>query len=94
MNIDFALPPLREIEGTTSQALKERVGHMIRRYVRESSRDLATAVVRDLEALCQHPDYGRDSQERCAYRRLAKHWRWLSGNPSEVGYQEHFPATL
>lgn len=71
-------------DGLASQAIEERLGDLIRRYVQQRSWGLARAVVRHLEALCLHPDYDGDPIQRCAYRRLAQHWRWLSRdlNPS------------
>ena len=78
MHIDIAPPTDLDLEGLASQAIKDRLGDLIRRYVRARSGNLARAVVRHLEALCQHSDLDDDPTQRCAYRRLAQHWRWLS----------------
>jgi hypothetical protein len=58
-------------------ALRVRLGVLISRYLREGSAELARSVVAHLEALCQDPEL-RDADQFCAYRRLARHWRWLS----------------
>lgn len=71
----FADPALSTIP---SGDLEHRLGDLIRRYVHQRSQELAQSVVRHLDALCLHPDYDGDSAQRCAYRRLARHWRWLS----------------
>ncbi len=58
-------------------AIRDRLGALIGRYLREGSAELARSVVAHLEALCQDPEL-RDVDRFCAYRRLARHWRWLS----------------
>lgn len=58
-------------------ALRVRLGLLISRYLRGGSAELAGAVVAHLEALCRDPEL-RDPDQFCAYRRLARHWRWLS----------------
>lgn len=58
--------------------LELHLGALIRRYVRHRSVDLAERVVESIEALYMHPDLGRDAERFCAYRRLARHWRWLA----------------
>ena len=45
--------------------------------LQELAAELAGAVVAHLEALCRDPEL-RDPDQFCAYRRLARHWRWLS----------------
>jgi hypothetical protein len=71
----FANPVLG---ATPSRDLEHRLGDLIRRYVHRRSQDVAQSVVSHLEALCLHPDYDGDAAQRCAYRQLARHWRWLS----------------
>ena len=39
---------------------------------------MAMAVAQHIEALCAHPDYRGSWEERCAYRRLARHWNGLA----------------
>ena len=62
----------------TPQDLETRLGHLIRGYLNQRSAALANAVVRHIEILCAHPDYCGCWEERCAYRRLAWHWRGLA----------------
>jgi len=57
--------------------IRRRLGLLISRYLREGSRELAQSIVAHLEVLCQDPDL-RDPDLFCAYRRLVRHWRWLS----------------
>lgn len=84
MSLDLKSPADHNLDGLSSQALKDHLAALIRSYVRQRSRDLADAVVRYLEALWQHPDYDGDPVQRCAYHRLAKHWRWLSQDLSRT----------
>lgn len=58
--------------------LELQLGELIRRYVRHRSAALAERVVQLAEALYLHPDLGPDPARFCAYRRLARHWRWLA----------------
>lgn len=58
--------------------LEQRLGALISRYVHDRSASLAAAILRHIEALCQHGDYDGDPRQRCVYRRLACHWRWLA----------------
>ena len=74
----------RDLSTLASETLEQRLGNLIWRYVRRRSQHLARAVVRHLEALCLHPDYDGDPDQRCAYRRLAQHWRWLSQDLGRV----------
>ncbi len=62
----------------TPQDLETRLGQLIRGYLNQRSVALAHAVVRHIEILCAHPDYCGCWEERCAYRRLAWHWRGLA----------------
>jgi len=78
MTDDFDTLAVPVLCAIPSQDLEHRVGDLIRRYVYQRSQDLAQSVVSHLEALCLHPDYDGDAAQRCAYRRLARHWRWLS----------------
>lgn len=65
-------------------AIRGRVGVLIRRYLREGSPGLARSVVAHLEVLCEDPEL-RDADLFCAYRRLVRHWRWLAGQPDTSG---------
>lgn len=74
-----------ELYALASQTLEHRLAGLIRRYVQRRSQGLAQAVVRHLDALCLHPDYDGDPAQRCAYRRLVRHWRWLAQDLERVG---------
>jgi hypothetical protein len=78
MTTHVEIPATRDPSALASATLERRLGKLIRRYVRRRSQHLARALVRHLEALCLHPDYDGDPVQRCAYRRLTQHWRWLS----------------
>jgi hypothetical protein len=79
---------LQEIGGSQSplapDAIRGRLGVLIRRYLREGSPGLARSVVAHLEALCQDPEL-RDADLFCAYCRLVRHWRWLAAQPDAAG---------
>jgi hypothetical protein len=67
-----------ELSRLRPEDLELHLGELIRHYVRHRSSDLAERVVQSIEALYQHPDLGADPDRFCAYRRLARHWRWLA----------------
>jgi hypothetical protein len=52
----------------------------------QSSRSLLRAwlVVHYAETLSAHPELEEPDEQRCAYRRLARHWRWLATNALPV----------
>lgn len=77
LNLSVALETLIA-RPLTPQDLEIRLGQLIRRYLSQRSVALADAVVRHIEILCAHPDYTGCWEERCAYRRLAWHWRGLA----------------
>lgn len=77
LNLSVALETLIA-RSLTPQDLEIRLGQLIRRYLSQRSVALADAVVRHIEILCAHPDYTGCWEERCAYRRLAWHWRGLA----------------
>jgi hypothetical protein len=66
--------------------LELHLGELIRRYVRHRSAHLAERVVEYIEALYMHPDLGPDPERFCAYRRLARHWRWLAQRATTVAH--------
>jgi hypothetical protein len=78
MTIDTQPIEDTELSRLNPEDLEIHLGELIRRYVRHRSSDLAERVVRSIEALYQHPDLGADPDRFCAYRRLARHWRWLA----------------
>jgi hypothetical protein len=61
------------------EIIQRRLGVLMRTYVHTRSVTVARVVVRHLEGLCAHPHFQADSEERCAYRRLAREWRLLAG---------------
>lgn len=58
-------------------AARQRLGLLISRYLQEGTSELARSVVAQLEALWEDPCL-HDPELFCAYRRLVRHWRWLS----------------
>jgi hypothetical protein len=60
------------------EAVRQRLGNLIRHYARTRSPAIARSVVRHIDALCSHPELECDATERCAYLRLRTHWRWLA----------------
>lgn len=77
LNLSVALETLIA-RSLTPQELEIRLGQLIRGYLNQRSAVLADAVVQHIEILCAHPDYIGCWEERCAYRRLAWHWRGLA----------------
>ena len=74
---DYVLPTGLDQSGLAASELRVRLGVLIGRYLRDGSAELACSVVAHLDGLCQDPEL-RDADLFCAYRRLARHWRWLS----------------
>ena len=60
------------------QEIEIQLGQLICECLHRRSTDLAASVVQHVEALCAHPDYRGSWEERCAYRRLARHWSGLA----------------
>lgn len=65
------------------QEIEACLGQLIRRYWTQRSMTIAAAVVQHIKALCEHPDYRGSWEERCAYRRLARHWNGLAGTADD-----------
>jgi hypothetical protein len=78
MPVDTPLRSSSDLSRLKPEDLELHLGELIRRYVRHRSADLAERVVESIEALYLHPDLGPDAERFCAYRRLARHWRWLA----------------
>lgn len=78
--------PREDLLNMAPTAIEGRLASLIRRYAHNPSGPLAQGVVRHIEALCHHPNL-RDPVLFCAYRRLARHWRWIAArtNPSLGG---------
>lgn len=60
--------------------LRGRLATLIRQYAHQRSVELAETILCHIEALCLHPADCRDAEQLCAYRRLARHWRWLAAS--------------
>lgn len=76
-------PPTR----VTPEEIKLQIRALIRRYCRQRSVALALRISDSLQALCVHPRHAITEAERCAYRRLARHWRglaWVGENPIQA----------
>ena len=76
-DIDLSPGPKR-LETLPPNAIEQRLGGLIRHYLRTRSPAIAQSVVRHIETLCTHPAFEGDSAQRCAYLRLRMHWRWLA----------------
>ena len=62
----------------TPREIEIQLGQLICACLNQRSTDLATVVAQHIETLCAHPDYRASWEERCAYRRLARHWSGLA----------------
>lgn len=75
----------RAVPAAPISILEHEIGDLIRGYVRGRTDRSAQLVVRQLEALCAHPEVCRDAERFCAYRRLMRHWRWLAAHRASSG---------
>jgi len=62
----------------TAEDLEQRIGILIRHYLRSRSPAIALSVARHIEALCSHPGFEGGTAQRCVYLRMRAHWRWLA----------------
>lgn len=81
MSIDHPNPAVAGLAHLKPAVIQGRLRDLIRAYVAHRSSTLAESVVAHLEALCLHSET-RDPGLFCAYRQLARHWRWLAGQGS------------
>jgi hypothetical protein len=66
------------LDERSPDAIEQRLGRLIRHYLRTRSPTIARWVVQHIETLCAHPGFEGDPSERCAYLRMRAHWRWLA----------------
>lgn len=78
MSIDALALSEAELARLEPAALEQHLGQLVRAYVRHRSCELADRVVQLIETLYRHPELPPDHDRFCAYRRLARHWRWLA----------------
>ncbi len=81
MNPSETLPrPGRSLASLDPTDLRAGLESLLQAY--QSSRSLLRAwlVVHYAETLSEHPELEEPDEQRCAYRRLARHWRWLATN--------------
>ena len=65
--------PIASLAPTELQTGLEK---LLQTYQTNRSSLCAWMVVHYAEALWQHPDFDGPDEQRCAYQRLAGHWRW------------------
>lgn len=83
MSYEYAYPPrFARLAELSPDAIEQRLGDLIRHYVRKRSPTTAQSIVVHIEALCSHPEFNGDSSDRCGYLRLRAHWRWLAEGAS------------
>ncbi len=58
--------------------LKKIIVLLIRLYLRDKNQWTAQAVEVHINALLAHSDFKSDIAERCQFRRLATHWKYLA----------------
>ena len=81
MNPTETLPrPGRTLASLEPAELRAGLDGLLEAY--QSSRSLLRAwlVVHYAETLSEHPELEEPDEQRCAYRRLARQWRWLAAN--------------
>jgi hypothetical protein len=69
---------------TEPEVLERGLAALMQSYTSSRSALRAWLVVRYAEALCRHPEFDGGDEARCAYQRLARHWRWLAGADDEL----------
>jgi hypothetical protein len=74
-------PPIDRAADIVAQQL----GPLIRRYAETRSASIAHAVVRYIDALCDHPAFDADADVHCAYLRMRSHWRLLAAISESKG---------
>lgn len=82
---ELLFSPLVQIK---PESLEQRLGTLMRRYLRTRSPALARLVVRHIEALCAHPGYHATPEQRCVYRKMAAHWRCLAARNTRREYPQ------
>jgi hypothetical protein len=65
--------------------LQRAIAEMVASYQRTRSAMIAWFVVRYASALSRHPEFPGTEEERCAYCRLSRHWRWRAQSGRESG---------
>lgn len=71
---DFIIAALNQLD---SEILERDLEFVILRYQRYRSPFMARTVLNYIEALYSHPHFHGSDEQRCVYRRLAVHWRYL-----------------
>lgn len=76
--------PGRSLASLDAADLRAGLEALLQAY--QSSRSLLRAwlVVHYAETLSEHPELEEPDEQRCAYRRLARQWRWLAANAMPV----------
>lgn len=69
--------PLFTVDEQKPKKLKETIVLLIRLYLRDKNQWTAQAIVVHINALLAHPDFKPEIAERCQFRRLAIHWKYL-----------------
>jgi hypothetical protein len=86
MNDDVEMPPRGDLSRLAAPEIERHLADLIRRYAHDGTAELAHRVVESIETLYRHPDLGCDAERFCAYRRLARHWRWLAHRAGELAH--------
>ncbi len=60
------------------EQIESRIKLLIRLYLLQHEVDIAIAVVEHINAILAYPHYIVDTETRCQFRQLAKHWRCLA----------------
>lgn len=73
--------PSTAFETLEPEALKNGISVLLATYQDTRSGLVACFVARYAQALCRHPEFEGSYEERCAWHRMAGHWRWLAQAP-------------
>lgn len=63
---------------TLPHVIEMRLSFLIRRYLQTQTKNLANAIVQQLELLLKHPDCIGFPNDRCAYKKMLMQWRLLA----------------
>lgn len=62
----------------TPEQIELRTGMLIRLYLKDRNQFIAGTIVEHINALLTFPGFIVEIKQRCALRRMAKHWHFLS----------------
>ncbi len=62
----------------TPEQIEMRIKLLVRLYVFQHDKNIATAIIAHINAILAHPKYIQDTETRYQYRCLVGHWRCIA----------------